>query len=300
MTTRIDLSQFERPTIPGLVLTVDEAHAGAIAWLASEFGWVLTEDASEPAWRVSRLLAAREVLLRQSIADGIAELSLAYATGENLTHIGATYYSLLPLPGESDDAYRLRLANAVERYAVGLSGPWYESVVRGVSGVSDARVTSPAPGEVTIYVLADGSLVDDMGAALYSDGIPDAALLAAVTGTVTADETRQQTDMVTVTACTRQLYDVTVTLMLLAEPDSARALTTARDALARLAARTDRLGAGLTSALVAGAAVDISAASAANIIIKTVSALDVEMVVDAIAGDDSVAPQHRHLVVDVA
>ncbi len=300
MTTRIDLSRFERPTIPGLVLTLDEAHAAAIAWLRAEHGYVITADASDPAWRVSRLLAGREVLVRQAVADAMAETSLAYASRESLENIGATYYSVLPLPEEDTEAYRLRLASAVERYAVGLSGPWYESVARGVTGVTDARVTNPSPGEVRIYVLANEALLDDMGGAVYANGIPSQALLNAVDAAVTADETRQQTDDVESLACTRQLYDVSVTLTVLAEPDSATVLASARAGLARLSARTDRLGGSLTTALVAGATVDIDATSAASVAITTVDAAGVETAVAAIAAADAVAPKHRTLSVTLS
>ena len=297
MTTRIDLSRLTRPEIPGLVLSLDEAHRVLLAWLASEHGWVVGEDAADPAWRLTRLLASREVLIRQSVADAVAETSLAYATRERLDHIGTTYYALPRLTGEPDARYRERLADAPSRYAVGLSGPWYESVARGVDGVADARVTNPAPGEVTIYILADAALLTAGGAVRYAAGIPDAALLAAVRGVVTAPETRQQTDTVTVTACTRQRYDVTAQLTLYAEPDSGIALAAARAALADLAVRTARLGAGISTDLVAGAVVDVAAASAADITLHSVSGSGVATEVAAIAGSDSVAPLARMLSV---
>ena len=297
MTSRIDLSRLTRPTIPGLVLTVDEAHAQAIAWLASEYQWVLAEDASDPAWRLSRLLAAREALIRRQIADSVEEVSLAYARGALLDHIGLTYYRLPRLDGESNDDYRQRLADAPELYAVGLSGPWYESTARGVEGVFDARFTSPAPGDGTIYIQANETLLDDMGDAVYPNGIPDAALLAAVTARVTADEERQQTDRITVSACTRQRYDVTVTLTLRAEPDSALTIAEATTALARLARDTDRLGGAVNEALVAGAAVNVAAVAEATVRIASVDTAGNAAAVAAIAGTDSVAPQARNLEV---
>ena len=300
MTTRIDLSRLTRPTIPGLVLTVDEAHTAILAWLEAEYQWTLTADASDPAWRLSGLLAAREVLIRRSVADSVEQVSLAYARGVLLEHIGLTYYGLARLEGESDDAYRARLADAPERYAVGLSGPWYESVARGVTGVFDARFTSPSPGDGVIYIQANEALVDAMSDPLYADGIPDAALLAAVTAAVTAEETRQQTDAITVSACTRQRYDVTVTLTLRAEPDSATVLAAARAALARLAETTDRLGGALDNTLVAGAAVNTDAVASASVQIATVDAMDNASNVAAIAGQDSVAPQARTLTVTLA
>ena len=300
MTTRIDLSRLARPEIPGLVLTLDEAHAALRAYLETQHDWTIADNAADPAWRLTRALASREVLIRQQVADALAETSLAYATADRLDHIGVTYYGLLRLAGETDERYRERLAAAPERYAVGLSGPWYEGVARGVEGVSDARVTSPAPGAVTIYILADDSITDDSGDVLYADGIPTTALLDAVEDVVTAPETRQQTDTVTVSACTRQRYDVTVTLTLYAEPDSASVLTKARSALAALAARLARLGSEISQEIVAGACVDVAAVAAASIVIHTVSGSDSVTPVTSIAGTDSVALQARTLTVRAA
>ena len=300
MTSRIDLSRLTRPTIPGLVLDVDTVHAATLAWLKSEYQWTLVENASDPAWRLSRLLAAREVLVRRQIADSVEQVSLAYARSTILDAVGITYYGLDRHTGESDDDYRARLAGAPERYAVGLSGPWYEQTARGVAGVLDARFTSPSAGNGTIYILASTAVLDAMGDPLYANGIPSAALLTAVRNRVTAEEARQQTDTITVAACTRQRYDVTVTLTLRAEPDSATVLAAARAGLARLARDTDRLGGALSVPLVSGASVDIAAVASAIVQIATVDAMGNKMNVGAIAGQDSVAPQARNLVVSPA
>ena len=297
MTTGIDLSRLTRPEVEGLQLSVDEVHAEILAWLAAQYDWTLTVDGSNPAWRLSRLWAARETLIRQSVADALAQASLAYAEDENLDHIGVTYYLLPRLEAEDDEAYRQRLASAVERYAVGLSGPWYESVARGVAGVADARVTSPNPGEVTIYILASEALLDAQGDPVYADGIPTAALITAVTAEVTADENRQQTDSVTVAACTRVEYDITVTLTTRAEPDSATVLAAARQALSDLTRDVDVLGGTLTPELIAGAAVDPAQVTGATIVIQTG---DTPSTVASIAGMDSVAPKARTLSVVAA
>ena len=294
MTTGIDLSRLTRPEVAGLQLSVDEVHREILAWLATQYDWTLTVDGSDPAWRVSRLLAAREAMIRQAIADSLAQASLAYAEKDNLDHVGTTYYLLERLEAETDDAYRQRLAAAFERYAVGLSGPWYESVARGVTGVADARVTTPAPGDVTVYILANEALVDAMGDPIYANGIPTQALLDAVEGAVTADENRQQTDSVTVSACTRISYSVTVTLTLRAEPDSATVLAAARQGLADLSRDVDVLGGALTKEVIAGAAVDPAQVTAAQIVIRND---DTGTNVDSIAGMDSVAPKAGTLTV---
>ncbi len=297
MTAGVDLSRLSRPEVPGLLKSLDAVHGEMLAWLAANYDWTLTADGSDPAWRVSRLLASREAMIRQGIADSLAQASLAYAAGENLDHIGASYYGLERLEGEGDDAYRLRLAAATERYAVGLSGPWYESVARGVVGVADARVTSPAPGDITIYILANEALLDADGDPVYADGIPTQALLTAVTGAVTAKEARQQTDVVTVSACTRIAYDIAVTLTIRTEPDSAAVLAAAREGLAGLTRDVDRLGGALTPELIAGAVVDPAQVEAAAIVLKTGA---VPAVVASIAGANSVAPKARTLTVAAA
>lgn len=266
-TTPIDISRLPPPSIDGLALTLDECHAALLQALA-DGGWKVTAEASDPAWRLTRLLAGREMLVRQAVADAVRQTSLAYATGTNLDNIGLTYYALPRLAGETDAAYRERLANGFERYAVGLSGPWYESLARGVAGVSDARVVSPAPGAVTIWLLADDALLDaDTGQPRYPAGIPDDALLAAVTAVVTADAARQQTDRVTVSAASRFTFDMTATLTLRAEPDRALALAAARTRLLALLAAQARLGSGVSKALCYGAVVDPAAASDAAIVL---------------------------------
>lgn len=300
MTTPIDLSRLSRPEVPGLQLSVDEVHVELLDWLAMQHDWVVTRGAADPAWRLTRLWAAREAMLRQAVADTLAQGSLAYAAGQNLDHIGITYYSLVRLGGEDDDRYRERLSAAFERYAVGLSGPWYESLARSVAGVADARVTTPVAGTVRIFLLADGALEDAAGDAVYPNGIPDAALLAAVTAVVTADDMRQQTDTVEVMACTRQLYDVTVTLTLFAEPDSATVLSEARAGLAELARRGDRLAGRIDKQLVAGATVNTAAVSEAAVVLSSIAADGTAAAADEIVAGEGVAPQARTLTVGAA
>lgn len=300
MTSRIDLSRLARPVIPGLVLDIDAIHQQMLAWLDAEYGWRLTRDASDPAWRLTRLWAAREALVRRATADAAEQVSLAYATGDVLDVVGATYYRRVRLDAESDDAYRSRLAAAPELYAVGLSGPWYEARARDVAGVRDARFVRTAPGFGVVYILATDTLVDDNGDPLYPRGVPDAALLSAVDGALTAPETRQQTDDITTVACTRDRYDVRVTLTLRAEPDSATVLADARAALDRLAEATAVLGGFVTTTIIAGAAINVAAVSRADVRLETVADDGSTAPVDALPVRDSVAPLARHIEVRVA
>lgn len=300
MTRRIDISRLARPEIPGLLLTLEDAHAAHLDYLETEYGWAVTRSAADPAWRITRLIAAREVMVRQAVSDAMAQTTLAYATDAALDHIGLTYYLLPRLAGEPDDRYRHRLADSMGLYAVGLSGPWYEATARAVAGVSDARVLTTAPGAVTIYILADDKIEDDAGDALYPDGIPTTALLTAVEDRVTAEEARQQTDVVTVSPCTRARFDVTVTVNALSEPDLETVLAASRANLAALARQVSRLGVGISTTLIAGACVDPSGVLGATISLASVDGAGVATQTAAIAGVVGVALQARTLTVTSA
>ena len=304
MSRRIDLARLARPEIPGLRLDVDEAHAAALQWLEAEYGWTVTRDASDPAWRITRLIAAREALVRQAVSDAVAQTTLAYATGAMLDHIGITYYALARVPDEQDDAYRYRLADALELYAVGLSGPWYEQTALSVPGVADARVTTPAPGSVTIYVRADSAPVDAGGAMRYASdaqGTPTAGLLDAVQAVVTASETRQQTDIVAVQGGVCVWWDATVTLTVYPGPDTTTVLAAARAALASLGVRVARLGGSVSTDLIAGACVDPAAVVSAVIVLRRLGSDGVTWTpVDAIAGTDAVTLCAADLTVSLA
>ena len=278
----LDLPRLRTPTIARLVPTLDAEHEAILDWLQAEYGWGVTRDASDPAYRLTRLLAVRLVGVRQVVADAMSETSLAYATGAALDHIGATYVGLARQATEADDVYRRRLAAAPARYAVGLSGPWYESIAEGVAQVSDARVVGAAapgeaagatPGAVTIYVRASRTARAAGGTPRYPDGRPDAPLLTAVRAAVTAPETRQQTDRVFVRAGTQRLYDISVKLTVFAEPDSSLVVASATSRLRDLVAVADQLGGAMSRTLIAGAAVDPAVVEAATITLTEVTAV---------------------------
>lgn len=261
----IDLPRIKRPSVAGLVRDVDSVRAEMRAYCATEHDWEIQESDADPAWRLLGLLALREVMVRQSVDDSMAQTSLAFAGGPNLDSIGLTYFGAERLEGETDDAYRRRAAQSTDRWAVGLSAGWYRAIAMAVPGVIDAQILGAAehgeaagtsPGVVTLYVLADAGLRDSTGAALYPGGAPNAALLAAVTSAVTADDVRQQTDRVRVRAAGLARWDAAVTLTMRSEPDSAAVLREATAALKALAADVTRIGAGVPPALVTGAVVD--------------------------------------------
>ena len=199
----LDLPPLRAPVVADLVPSVDAEHLAVLVWLRDTFGWDLTAAAgSDPAWRLTRLVAYRSVLLRQSVADSLSQVSLAHATGAFLDHIGTTYYKLPRTAGELDDPYRARIAAAPSLFAVGLTAGWYESIAGQVEGVSSVYGVGAArpdedpnttPGAVTLAVRSDGQ-----ADGLCVDGVPSDAILDAIVARVTAADVRQQTDRVAV------------------------------------------------------------------------------------------------------
>lgn len=279
MTQGIDLSRLSPPTIDGLLLDADEIAAEMLATVNAD-GATVTATAADPAYRIILACAQREMNLRRQQYDALLALSLAYAAGDELDLIGVTYYGVARLDGEADAAYRLRIAATPERFAIGLSGDWYEQNALAVTGVYAAQLNSPTPGVVDVYIQGNPALVDDAGDALYPSGAASAALLAAVTTKVTAADVRQQTDDVTVRAAAAVEYSLAVSLTTYAEPDSAIVLAAARDALAVTLDERNRIGEKINKTIVAGA-VFVAGVREATI---TITRGSDSQVVDEIAG----------------
>ena len=289
----LDLPPLRTPVIADLVPSLDDEHADVLAWLWTEFSWDLRNgDASDPAWRLSRLLAYRTVLVRQAIADSVSQVSLEYASGAMLDHLGVTYYQLSRNAGELDDAYRDRIAAAPSLFAVGLTGPWYEGQARAVDGVSSAFVVGAArpdeaagttPGAVTVAIRATGMEED------FIDAVPGAALLAAVSTKLTALDTRQQTDLVYVVPAFRVPYDVTVTLQLRANVDAAEARSAAEEGLRGVCRTTDEIGGQTSAALISGAVVNPAVVLSAAVSLQEVEHARAEVVVGVGAAELAVA-----------
>lgn len=280
----LDLPPLRTPVIADLVPSLDDEHQALLAWLRTEFNWNINADASDPAWRLTRLIAFRSVLVRQTIADSVSQVSLEHADGAMLDHLGVTYYQLPRAAGESDDAYRDRIAAAPSLFAVGLTGPWYESQARAVDGVSSAFVVGAArpdeaagttPGSVTVAIRATGSEED------FIDAVPGAALLAAVSARLTALDVRQQTDQVHVVPAFRVPYDVTITLQLRANVDAAEARKAAEEGMHGVCRTTDEIGGQTSAALIAGAVVNPAVVLSAAVVLKEVEHARAEATIGA-------------------
>jgi phage-related baseplate assembly protein len=182
----------------------------------------LTE--SDPAYIILEACAYRELLVRQMANEAVQAVMLAYATGPDLDQIGANYnvarlvitpeddtvFPPVPAVMESDDAYRIRIPLSLESYTTAGSQASY--VYHGMSAggtIMDVSAVSPAPGQVTVYVLSSNG-----------DGTASEQELAAVTAAVNADTVRPMTDQVTVQSASVLPYTIEANLVLFDGPDA--------------------------------------------------------------------------------
>nr|WP_228734680.1 baseplate J/gp47 family protein [Xanthomonas euvesicatoria] len=162
--TAVDLSKLQAPDLIealGFEAILDEALA-QFRKLLPEF-CALTE--ADPGYKILQLFAARELLLRQRANDKAQQTMLAFATGNNLDHLGALFgvARLVLDPGrpengiaptrESDVDFRRRIQLAPEGFSVaGPEGAYIYHAPSVSADVMDASATSPAPGQVLVTV----------------------------------------------------------------------------------------------------------------------------------------------------
>jgi phage-related baseplate assembly protein len=245
----IDLSKLPAPQVVESLdfeTIFEDRKAAAIALeptLASALGYE-----SEPATVLLQESAYRELTMRQRINEATQALMLAYATSNDLDVIGGNYgiprllitagnpTAVPPVPAtmEADADFRPRILQSLEGYTTAGSSASYIFHAKSASGdVLDASVTSPAPCQVTVYVLSRSG-----------DGTASSELIAAVADALNADTVRPMTDQVTVLSASVINYDVDANLILPAGPDSATILAAAQSALSEYTESTRRLGIG--------------------------------------------------------
>jgi phage-related baseplate assembly protein len=204
---------------------------------------------SEPIVKLLEEIAYRELLLRARYNDEAQALLLAFATGTDLDHIGATYYRgearLLVTPAdpaaippveavyESDDAFRYRLSLKPTSYSV--AGPRDAFKFHALSAdgaVKDASPTTPYGGTTEVFILSRSG-----------DGTPDPTLLAAVL-TVLNDETiRPLSEEVLVSPAAIVNYAIEIQLTIFPGPSEEVVLQTVNANLAAFADAHHKLAA---------------------------------------------------------
>lgn len=241
--TAVDLSKLQAPDLIDQ-FDFETIFASALAQFVSLMPEFSAMTESDPVYKLLQLFAAREMNLRQQVNEKAKQCMLAFATGNNLDHLGALFgvTRLVLDPGdaanaiaptlESDADFRRRIQLAPEGFSVaGPEGAYIYHALSADSAVLDASATSPAPGEVVVTVLSR-----------EGNGAASAALLASVSGVLQADEVRPLTDAVTVQSAQIVPFAISAQIYTYAGPDSEVVMAEARRRLDAYLAESHRLG----------------------------------------------------------
>lgn len=201
---------------------------------------------SDPAYKIIEVCAYRELLLRQRVNDSAKAVMLAFAEKADLDQIGANVgvKRLMIDPGdpeaippiaptyELDTDFRSRIQLSPEGYTTaGSEGSYVFHAIGSDPDVWDVQPVSPAPGQVTVYVLSR-----------IGDGTASNELLETVNGVLNAQEIRPMTDQVTVLSAMIVPYTISATLTFYPGPDSAPILAAAIEALQAYCDSVRRIG----------------------------------------------------------
>lgn len=178
---------------------------------------------TDPVKIIFEAAAYREVLLRARINDAARANLLAFATGSDLDHL-AGFYDVIRLTGETDEALRSRVVLAIQ----GRSPAGPEERYAFVARSADVRVK-----EVRVYRVDGGPNVRIALLASDNGGVPDAAMMAAVTAAVGAANVRVVSDVIEVLAATQVTSNIAARVWLL--PDTPMAVFDGLEAALRAA-----------------------------------------------------------------
>lgn len=151
----------------------------------------------------------REVGLRAAINDAAKANLLAFALRSDLDHLGA-FYDVYRLFGETDEAFRSRLIIEIKGRSPGGSAYWYEAAARR----ADVRIRS-----VKVYREAFWPIIHIAVLSRENGGIPDQAMIDAVTAEVMSERVRLLNDTLIVDPAVATGTDVEADIWLL--PDAA-------------------------------------------------------------------------------
>lgn len=243
----IDLSGLPAPDIVE-TLDYEAILAEMLADLQSRDAAFSALVESDPAYKVLEVAAYRETIVRQRVNDAARAVMVAYATGNDLDNLAA----LVPLarklenPGnpnvyppvaptyESDVDFRRRVQLAPEGFSVAGPDGAYIFHALAVSGVKDAAPISPAPVDVSLYILG-----------MDGNGLPSNAVLDAVRAKFADQDIRPLTDRVTVLPAEIVEYDVVAVIHMMTGPSPDSVKEAARKDLERYVAERHKLGLGV-------------------------------------------------------
>ncbi|MCC5780751.1 baseplate J/gp47 family protein [Nitratireductor sp. B36] len=161
--------------------------------------------AYEPAVIQGETNSFRENLLRAAINDAAKANLVAFSSGSDLDHVAA-FYDVTRLADERDDALRLRTSLAIQARSPGGSSFWYAQAARR----ADVRIRDVAVfRDVFLPIIHVAVLSSEAG------GVPDAAMLDAVSAEVQSDRVRLLNDTIVVQSAVSQTLPVKAGIWLL-------------------------------------------------------------------------------------
>lgn len=201
---------------------------------------------SDPVYKILEVAAYRETVIRQRVNDAAHSVMVAYAAAGDLDQLGANLgvERLLvdegdpdatpPVPPtyETDERLRLRIVSALEGYSVAGPQAAYQYHALSASAlVSDARATSPNPGEVQVVILS-------------TEGTGEASveLINTVRAALSEETVRPLTDQVSVLGATIETYTIDATLYLYPGPEVEPVIAAATAAVEAYATAQRRIG----------------------------------------------------------
>jgi len=230
----IDLSRLPFPGViesPTFESIFTERKAALIAAYPDAADALALE--SEPLTKLLQENAYRELLLRQRVNDAAKAVMLAFSRGADLEQLGALL-GVARLENEADAALRYRIRESM--YQLSVAGPRaaYANQARSAHHqIKDVVVSSPAPGDVLVTVLA-------------VDGAAPQAVLDAVEQALSAETVRPLCDTVIVESASIQSYHIVATIETYPGPEGQVVRQAAVDACWAHDAETNRIGAQLT------------------------------------------------------
>lgn len=147
----------------------------------------------------------RELLVRARINDAAKANLLAFALGADLDHLAA-FYDVVRLAGEDDEAFRSRIVLAIQARSPAGGANWYKAAARR----ADVRIR-----DVAVYREDFWPIIHVAVLSRENNGIPDEAMLNAVTEIVTSDDVRPLNDTVVVEAAVRNTSNIEANVWLL-------------------------------------------------------------------------------------
>lgn len=155
--------------------------------------------------KLLQVASFREMLFRARVNDAARANLLAFANNADLDHL-ASFYDVVRLVGEDDEALRSRTILAIQARSPAGGANWYKAAARR----ADVRIR-----DVAVYREEFWPIVHVAVLSRENDGIPDQAMLDAVREIVTSDEVRPLNDTVIVEAAVQNRTDIEANVWLL-------------------------------------------------------------------------------------